>query len=130
MVRTLLGPFAHLLFDDAGIDPVTTRRDGFLGDFLHEALIPLLNLLRLGSALGQAAAQDLECTGKGDTLRVDVLGCGRLLHQHPDQIMSEHQGIDFLHDPGGGLTAQHGTFALMGLEFVKGDFDTPSQKPL
>ncbi|MEA1048639.1 hypothetical protein U5801_02215 [Lamprobacter modestohalophilus] len=72
VVRTLLGPFAHLLFDDAGIDPVTTRRDGFLGDFLHEALIPLLNLLRLGSALGQAAAQDLECTGKGDTLRVDV----------------------------------------------------------
>nr|WP_167757105.1 hypothetical protein [Thiorhodococcus minor] len=40
--------------------------------------------------------------------------------------MREHQGIDLLHDSGGGLTAQHGAFALMGLEFVKGDFFFPA----
>ena len=45
MVWSFFGPFAHFLFDDAGVDPVTAWRQDFLGDFLYESLIPTLRFI-------------------------------------------------------------------------------------
>ena len=40
--------------------------------------------------------------------------------------MTQQQAVDFLHDTGGRLAVQHGTFALMRLEFVVGQFLFPA----
>ena len=40
--------------------------------------------------------------------------------------MTQQQTVSFLHDSGGRLAVQHGTFALMRLEFVVGQFLFPA----
>ena len=50
MYGPFLGPFAHLSFDDPGIDAVASWRDDFLGDLLHQAAIPALAAALAGRA--------------------------------------------------------------------------------
>ena len=78
-----LRPFAHLSFDDPGVDAVASRLDDFLGNLLHQQAIPALTATLAGRTLGQATAQNLERGGKRYTPGIDLLRSGRLLHQHP-----------------------------------------------
>ena len=127
MFSPFLGPFAHFSFDDSGIDAVASRWDDFLGHLLDQQTIPSLTAALAGRTLGQATAQDFQRGGKGHTLWIEVLSAGGFLHQYPHQVMGQHQAIDFLEHAGGGLTAQYGAFALVGLQLVDGQFFFPTR---
>src|SRR5690554_5228091 len=83
-VRAMLGllffPLAHLLFDHARINSVTTGRQFFLADFLDEVVEPLATASFTGGTFRQSAAKDLERVGEGDPIRINVLLSRRFLY--------------------------------------------------
>lgn len=83
----LLPPVAHLPFDDAGVDPVATILQHFLGNLRHQVVIPPAATPTTRRALGQPTPEDVQGPGERKPTRVDPLGRSRLLHEHPDDIM-------------------------------------------
>jgi len=126
MQGPFLGPFAHLALDDTGVDPVAPWLDHFLGNLLHQQVVPAGQPAFAGRTLGQATAQDFQRRGKRQSPRVQVLSGGRFVHQHPHQIVCQQQAIDLLDHTGRGLAAEHWAFALMGLELINAQFFLPT----
>ncbi len=126
MFRTLFQPLAHFAFDHARVDAIATRRQHFFGNFRQQILVPALTPGGAARAFGQATAQDLQRSGERQAARRQILAGRRRAHQDTHDVMSQEQAVDLLNHAGWGLTPQHGTLALVGLEFVEGQFFFPA----
>jgi len=119
-------PVAHLPFDDARIDSVAAFGDDFLRDFFQQIRPPSLTGRWALGALRQTATQDLQRPDEGDPQRTDRHLLGGLVHQRAEHVVSEHQPVDLLDHSRRRLAPQHRSFALVGLEFVNGQFLFPA----
>jgi hypothetical protein len=71
-------------------------------------------------------AGDPQCGDEADPVRIVPGVGGGLGHQGADRVVAAQVSPDLLQDQVGGLRAQHGAWsALVGLQFVEGEFDLP-----
>jgi len=128
----LLGTFDQELrnfaFDDAGIAVRIAFGKPCLRDIVEQPLHETGQVFGGGHLkLGEGVADDVEGIGETELVGVEGLGHSGLMHKRAEGIVREEQPIG-LRDNAPGLLAAEGEVgqALMGLDFINGDFDLPA----
>ena len=128
MFRTFELELRHLAFDDSGIGAVLAFRQAKTSDVAQQTgpearMVSRVNELEFRQRItDQAPGVD-----KAETIRVEVMRDGRLVHNGADDKMSEQQSIQLLdHADRVQRTQRTGKQALMGIHFINRDFKFPA----
>jgi len=92
------GPVAHLLFHHARLDAVAVRLDDLLRDFLDQIAMPTAMAALFAGTFGQSAAGNLQSIGERNPVRIDLPFGGSPINQNANEIVTQQQPVDFLHD--------------------------------
>src|SRR5579863_7661730 len=100
MVRSLEFEVGHFAFDNAGINPVTTRREGMTGNIPEKTLIKTFMLSGMHHLeFSNGRANEVDGLDETETIRVNVgAECG-FVHDGANDKMGQQSRIQFLNDP-------------------------------
>jgi len=115
-------------FSDARLGPLWSVRDRIFGDDLEQ----LIEEATLFSWLGMRGiecvsplAEGIDGSLEAKTGDVDIIECGRLLHESADQVIGDDMQCDFLANHLGSAAAKH-VHAEGDLDVAKEQLDTPA----
>ena len=110
----------HFPLDDPRLDPIAAFRELRLGDSMEEFLMQAGEVGRIHEDPKRQDVPDGSPSRREtESIVVDLRFEGSLMHQRPDEKMSDQQSIEFLNHAHGFLAPQRSAReSLMGVELI------------